>query len=141
MEASCHGFYKARALHSSILTDMEDGLYGWLQKEKVSDDRKNFVMISGNCSQKSVKNINSNFSKSNVSSNRKFEFKKAPQGELTAIPCYNYNLGKCRQTADHEAGNLLWRHTVKRLVGDHSRENSNMAMYEAWSPTTPNILW
>jgi hypothetical protein len=46
MEASCHGFDKARALHSSILTDMEDGLYGWLQKEKVSDARKNFVMPS-----------------------------------------------------------------------------------------------
>jgi hypothetical protein len=55
MEASCHGFDKARALHSSILTDMEDGLYGWLQKEKVSDARKNFVMPSGNCSQESVK--------------------------------------------------------------------------------------
>jgi hypothetical protein len=33
MEASCHGFDKGRALHSSILTDTEDGR---LQKEKVS---------------------------------------------------------------------------------------------------------
>jgi hypothetical protein len=68
---------------------MEEGLYGWLHKEKVSDARKYFVMPSGNISQEGVKNINNN-----VSSNRKFEFKKAPQDELTALPCYNYTLGK-----------------------------------------------
>jgi hypothetical protein len=39
-------------------------------------------MPSGNISQESVKNINNNFSKSNVSSNRKFKFKKAPQVSL-----------------------------------------------------------
>jgi hypothetical protein len=55
-EASCHWFEKARALHSSILTDMEDGLYGWQQKEKVTDARKNVVMLTGNAniSQESV---------------------------------------------------------------------------------------
>jgi hypothetical protein len=124
MEASCYGFDKARALHSSILTDMEDGLYGWLQKEKVSDARKNFVMLSGNISQESVKNINNYFSKSNVSSNRKFEFKKAPQGELTALSCYNYNLGKCRQAADHESGNLLWRHICTKCLQEGHVERS-----------------
>jgi hypothetical protein len=107
MEATCYGFDKAQALHSSILIDMEDGLYGWLQKEKVSDARKkNCVMPSGNISQESVNNINNNFSKSIVSSNRKFEFKKVPQGKVTALPCYNYNLGKCRQAADQESGTL-----------------------------------
>jgi hypothetical protein len=125
MEASWYGYDKARALHSSNLTDMEDGLYGWLQKEKVSDARKKFCyMPSGNISQESVKNINNNFSKSNVSSNRKFEFKKAPQGELTALPCYNYNLGKCRQAADHESGNLLWRHICTKCVQEGHVERS-----------------
>jgi hypothetical protein len=40
IEANCDGFEKAKHLHVSILTDMEDGLYGWLHKEAMAEDRK-----------------------------------------------------------------------------------------------------
>jgi hypothetical protein len=113
IEANCHGFEKAKHLHASILTDMEDGLYGWLNKEAMAEARKDHKMPSNNDSVKTgFDNQKNNSSKSNNSSGnfKKFDFKRAPQGEVTALSCYNFNQGKCKFSADHELANILWHH-------------------------------
>jgi hypothetical protein len=126
IDAHCHGFEKAKHLHASTLTNMEDGLYGWLNKEAMAEARKDHKMPSNNDSVKSsFDNSKNNISKSNGSGNfMKFEFKRAPQGEVTVLPCYNFNQGKCKFSADHESANVLWRHICVRCLDEgHTDRN------------------
>jgi hypothetical protein len=127
MEANCHGFEKAKHLHATILTDMEDGLYGWLQKEAMAEARKNHIMPTNSDNAKHIfeNQKNSTPRNNNNSVNpRKFEFKRAPQGEVTALPCYNHNQGKCKFSSDHESANILWRHICVRCLDEgHTDRN------------------
>jgi hypothetical protein len=40
----------------------------------------------------------------------KIDFKKAPQGNIKALPCFNFNQMKCQHGADRESANILWWH-------------------------------
>jgi hypothetical protein len=126
MEASCHGFDNARHLHSLILTDMEHGLYGWLQKEgSLTPGKTMWCCQEMQIFWKKVsKTLIITIVKIMLVQKRKFKFSKAPQGELTALPYYNYNLSKCRQAADHGTGNLLWRHICMIFLQEGHVERS-----------------
>jgi hypothetical protein len=126
MEANCHGYEKAKHLHAPILTDMEDVLYGWLLKEAMAEARKNHIMPTNSDNAKnSFENQKNSSSRNNNSTNfRKFDFKRVPQGEVTALPCYNFNQGKCKFSADHESANVLWRQICVRCLNEgHTDRN------------------
>jgi hypothetical protein len=117
MEAGCLGYEHAKFSHANILTDMEDGLYGWLNREAITEARKNIITAPPSA-QEVRSSSNYNFSRNNFNSGKKAEFRKAGHGEKTALPCYNFNEGKCKQSGDHESGNLLWRHTCFKCLQD-----------------------
>jgi hypothetical protein len=39
MQANCIGFENACQFHGSILTDMEDGLYYWLYRDALTEEK------------------------------------------------------------------------------------------------------
>jgi hypothetical protein len=43
MEANCLGFEHAKYSHACIATDMEDGLYTWVNREALIEARKNII--------------------------------------------------------------------------------------------------
>jgi hypothetical protein len=124
MKANCLGFEHAKYSHACISTDMEDGLYTWLNREALTEARKNIITAPGvvrepRFMQEANSKINNNF-KGNFSGGKRPEFRRANQGEKTGLPCYNYNEGKCQKNGDHETSNILWRHIcVKCLEEGH----------------------
>jgi hypothetical protein len=106
---------------------MEDGLYNWLNRDALTEARKNLVIPCNSGLDNSVKPIKENRSNFGIkNNNKKFEFKKPGVDELTALPCYNFNNGKCKQTGDHDSGTVLWRHVcVKCLKEGHVDRDCN----------------
>jgi hypothetical protein len=125
MEANCLGYDHAKHSHSCILTAMEDGLYSWANQEKISEARKNIVTARANFSKSSA---NKTMTNNNIY--KKNDFRRAPAGEKTALPCYNHNEGKCRQQGDHVTGNGIHAHDAlrmdihKRIALENSRETN-----------------
>jgi hypothetical protein len=117
MEAGCLGYEHEKFSHANILTDMEDGLYGWLNREAITEAHKNIITAPPSTQEVRSSN-NYNFSKNNFNLGKKGEFRKPGPGEKTALPCYNFNEGKCKQNGDYESGNLLWRHTCFKCLQD-----------------------
>jgi hypothetical protein len=70
--------------------------------------RTNFVLPTSSAIDNSVKQFKDNggnrtsFINKNI--NKKSDFKRSGVDELTALPCYNFNNGKCKQTGDHDSG-------------------------------------
>jgi hypothetical protein len=113
-----------------MLTDMEDGLYHWLNRDALTEARKNLVLPTSSAIDNSVKQFKdnggnrANFINKNI--NKKSDFKRSGVDELTALSCYNFNNGKCKQTGDHDSGTVLWRHVcVKCLKEGHMDRDCN----------------
>jgi hypothetical protein len=75
IEAGCLGYEHAKFSHANILTDMEDGLYGWLNREAITEARKNIITAPPSTQEVHSSN-NYNFSKNNFNSGKKGEFRK-----------------------------------------------------------------
>jgi hypothetical protein len=130
MQANCIGFENARQFHGSILTDIEDCLYNWLNRDALTEARKKLVLPTSSAIDNSVRQIKENGGNRanfiNKNFNKKSDFKRSGVDELTALPCYNFNYGKCKQTGDHDSGTVLWRHVcVKCLKEGHMDRDCN----------------
>jgi hypothetical protein len=60
MQANCIGFENARQFHGSILTDMGDRLYNWLNRDALTEARKNLVLPTSSAIDNSVKQLKDN---------------------------------------------------------------------------------
>jgi hypothetical protein len=121
MEANCLGFEHPKHSHACISTDMEDGLYTWVNREALIEAQKN--IITAPMPVKEPRSYQETFSKTINSKNQQFngrkpDFSKADPGEKTALPCYNFNDGKCRQGSYHETASVLWRHICAKCLND-----------------------
>jgi hypothetical protein len=92
-----YGWERAKNSHSVVLTDMEDGLYTWMDREKVAETRRLNA-------QRPV------ISNSSVSLNAEGKSSSVNKKKPIYKVCYNFNRGTCTFQNDHINNKFHWHH-------------------------------
>jgi hypothetical protein len=138
-DANVCGFQSMRNSHGAVLSDMEDGLITWADRDAIAECRKTNLIPTvptqcepvisnnrGNNSNNMNNSLGNNVKTSNnyQSNARQLYNKNRPQLGKTGQPCWNFNKNRCRYENDHESDNWYWRHICcKCLREGHVMDN------------------
>jgi hypothetical protein len=123
-EASFAGWDPAKFAYGCVLTDLEDGMYGWLDSERVAESRRRGIQLRQtelNQEQTSARRDPSP-PPSRVTRNAKggssnHVGKKGgdkKSDKKTVRVCSYYNAQKCKFDSNHERGDIFWLHVCAK---------------------------
>jgi hypothetical protein len=91
-----YGWDRAKNSHGVVLTDMEDGLYSWIDKDRVAETRR----------LNAQRPVLQTTTSTNSDSKNSGTISKKPIYKV----CYNFNRGTCGFETDHINNKFHWHH-------------------------------
>jgi hypothetical protein len=128
-DAVFHGWETIKQAHSVILTYLETGEITWADEYALADKRRSAITRASRSAQpQSSGSQNKTFQQGN--SNRQgrqhfnsggFSNRAGGVGKKLIKPCLYHNNGVCSKKADHEEGNVFYRHICTQcMAADHT---------------------